>query len=138
MADFHQGGVIPTLHRLGAPDVPRLEKELLAYGRVRPIALVLPCLLSEMQGEGLKGIVDTLRNVSYLNQIVVSISGSRDRESYEAMRRFWDGVETRDGRPPTLVWNSGDRLEGLYHGLKEEGLDPGEGGKGRSAWMAYG
>lgn len=138
MADFHQGGVIPTLHRLGSPDVPRLEKELMAYGRSRPIALVLPCLLSEMQGDGLKGIVDALRNVPYLNQIVVSISGSRDREAYETMRRFWDGVETREGRPPTLVWNTGARLEGLYRGLREEGLDPGEGGKGRSAWMAYG
>ena len=64
MADFHQGGVIPTLHRLGAPDVPRLERQLFDYGRSRPIALVLPCLLSEMQGDGLKGIVDALRGVS--------------------------------------------------------------------------
>ena len=44
MADFHQGGVITTLHRLGRSDVGRLERELVSYADVRPIALVLPCL----------------------------------------------------------------------------------------------
>ncbi len=138
MADFHQGGVIPTLHRLGPPDVERLERQLLDYGHSRPIALVLPCLLTELQGDGLKGIVDVLRGVSYLQQIVVSISGSRERYAYEEMRQFWDWVVTRDGRPATLLWNSGSRLDALYHRLAEEGLDPGGDGKGRSTWMAYG
>ena len=54
MADFHQSGAITTLHRLGAPGVERLERELLSYSRSRPIALVLPCLFSEVRGEGLK------------------------------------------------------------------------------------
>jgi hypothetical protein len=101
MADFQQSGVITTLHRLGAPGVERLERELLSYSRSRPIALVLPCLMSELRGDGLKGIVDILRGVRYLRQIVVSISGSEDRADYEEMRRFWDGVETIDGEPPS-------------------------------------
>ena len=33
MADFHQSGVITTLHRLGSPDVDRLESELLTYSQ---------------------------------------------------------------------------------------------------------
>ena len=75
MSDFHQGGAIATLHRLGRPDVTRLERELRVHSRTRPIALVLPCLYSELHGPGLKGIVDTLRGVDYLRQIVISISG---------------------------------------------------------------
>jgi len=138
MADFHQSGVITTLHRLGTPGVERLERELLSYSRSRPIALVLPCLVSELRGDGLKGIVDILRGVRYLRQIVVSISGSEDRADYEEMRRFWDGVSTVDGEPPVLLWNSGPRIEGLFQQLRDEGLDPGANGKGRGTWIAYG
>ncbi len=99
---------------------------------------MLPCLISELRGDGLKGIVDILRGVRYLRQIVVSISGSEDRADYEEMRRFWDGVFTIDGEPPVLLWNSGRRVEGLFQQLRDEGLDPGANGKGRSTWIAYG
>ncbi len=138
MADFQQSGVITTLHRLGTPGVERLERELLSYSRSRPIALVLPCLFSELRGDGLKGIVDILRGVRYLRQIVVSISGSEDRADYEEMRRFWDGGSTVAGEPPGLRWNSGPRIEGLFQQLRDEGLDPGANGKGRGTWIAYG
>ena len=109
MADFHQGGAIATLHRLGRVDVQRLERELLAYSRSRPIALVLPCLHSEIQGPGLKGIVDVLRGVDYLRQIVVSISGTDERHEYNEMREVFDGVTTLDGRAP--VFCSGTFLQ---------------------------
>jgi glucosyl-3-phosphoglycerate synthase len=138
MADFQQSGVITTLHRLGTPGVARLERELLSYSRSRPIALVLPCLTSELKGDGLKGIVDVLRGVRYLRQIVVSLSGSEDRADYDEMRRFWDGVHTIDGEPPILLWNSGRRVETLFQQLRDEGLDPGGNGKGRGTWIAYG
>jgi glucosyl-3-phosphoglycerate synthase len=138
MADFHQTGVITTLHRLGRPDIQRLERELLGHSRTRPIALVLPCLISELHGPGLKGIVDTLRGVDYLRQIVVSISGTEDRGGYEEMRDMFDGVRTLDGEPPTLLWNSGPRVRSLYQTLRSEGLDPGTGGKGQSTWLAFG
>ncbi len=138
MADFHQGGVITTLHRLGRVDPSRLESELLFHSRVRPIALVLPCLHSEVHDTALKGIVDVLRGVRYLRQIVVSISGSEERVDYEEMRDVFDGVSTLNGEPPVLLWNSGPRVQSLYDSLREEGLDPGDNGKGRSTWLAYG
>ena len=79
MADFHQTGAITTLHRLGAPNLKRLEAELLDFSDERPVALVLPCLYSEIHGPALKGIVDQLANVPYLAQVVVSLSGEADR-----------------------------------------------------------
>lgn len=139
MADFHQGGAITTLHRLGRFDVGRLERQLVSYSRVRPIALVLPCLASELHGPGLKGIVDTLRGVPYLRQIVVSISGAdEERGEYEDMRQLFEGVRGIDGSAPILLWNSGPRVKALYQRLSEEGLDPGSNGKGRSTWLAFG
>ncbi len=138
MSDFHQGGVITTLHRLGRPGVERLEREIESYSRARPIALVLPCLFSELRGPSLKGIIDALRGVRYLHQIVVTVSGTNDRFDYERMRDAFDGVRTGSGAPPILLWQSGRRVQALYARLREEGLDPGSDGKGRSTWLAYG
>jgi glucosyl-3-phosphoglycerate synthase len=138
MSDFHQSGVITTLHRLGALDLARLERQLLSYSRARPIALVLPCLFSEIRGPGLKGIVDALRGVRYLRQVVVSLGGTSLRADYEQMRDFFDGVRTLNGDPPILLWNDGPRVQQLFQRLSEEGLDAGSNGKGRSTWLAYG
>ena len=41
MSDFYQNGVVTVLHRLGQPNVDQLERELVRYGRVNPLALVL-------------------------------------------------------------------------------------------------
>ena len=138
MSDFHQSGVITTLHRLGAPDLARLERQLQSYSRARPIALVLPCLFSELRGPGLKGIVDALRGVRYLRQVVVSLSGTPERADYEEMRAFFDGVRTLSGEPPILLWNDGPRVQHLFQRLSDEGLDTGSNGKGRCSWLAYG
>ncbi len=138
MSDFHQSGVITTLHRLGPPGLERLEEELLQYSYSRPIALVLPSLISELEGDGLKGIIDVLRGVKYLRQVVVSLSGSADPGEYEAMRDAFDGVRTLRDEPVTILWNTGPRVNSLYRNLTEEGLDPVSSGKGRSTWLAYG
>ncbi len=138
MADFHQGGVVTTLHRLGRTDVGRLERELVSYSDTRPIALVLPCLYSELKDVALKGIIQTLECVPYLRQVVVSVSGTQRRDEFDELRNAFAGVRTLAGEGPTLVWNGGPRLQHLYARLRDEDLDPGGDGKGRSCWMAYG
>jgi len=138
MADFHQSGVVTTLHRLGPTDVRRLESELFEYAEVRPIALVLPCLYSELRDVALKGILETLRGVRYLRQIVVSVSGTESAHEFEELRAAFEGVRGLDGAPATLIWNGGPRVRELYGRLRGAELDPGEDGKGRSTWMAYG
>src|SRR5512145_231720 len=120
MPDFHQSGAITTLHRLGGPGVERLERELLQYNRSRPVALVLPCLFSEIRGPALKGIIDVLTGVPYLQQVVVSLSGPGDREDYEAMREAFAGVRTIERAPATLLWSAGARIQALYRRLRDE------------------
>lgn len=138
MADFHQTGVISTLHRLGTPDLSRLESDLLSYSLQRPIALVLPSLFSEIHGPALKGIVEGLATVPYLAQVVVSLSGKADVDEYRQMKSLFDPVRCIDGSPTTIVWNQGPRVQRLFERLQAEGLDPGEDGKGRATWMACG
>ena len=138
MSDFHQTGVITTLHRLGDRSLEELEGELVSYSNDRPIALVLPCLYSELHGPALKGIVDSLKAVPYLRQVVVSVSGQADRHEFEQMRSLFQEIACQDGSSPTLIWSAGRRVQSLIGRLRKEGLDPGEEGKGRATWLAYG
>jgi glucosyl-3-phosphoglycerate synthase len=138
MADFHQTGVVATLHRLGRSGLGRLEGELRECAVDRPIALVLPCLYSEAEGPALKGIIETLKGVRYLRQVVVSVSGTDRPAEFAHMHRLFEGVRTLTGEPATLIWSSGPRIQSLLQVLRAEGLDPGDDGKGRSAWIANG
>jgi len=99
---------------------------------------VLPCLHGELRDVALKGIVDQLQKVPYLAQVVVSVSGTESRVEFDEMRAAFQDVRTLDGSPATLIWNGGTRIQELYDRLAEEGLDAGQDGKGRSAWLAYG
>jgi glucosyl-3-phosphoglycerate synthase len=148
VADFHQTGAITTLHRLQpegrlggestAADLERLESEIRHHAQSRPIALVLPCLYDELRDSALKGIVETLRGVGYLHQVVVSVDGAETRDDFDQMRSAFDGIPTLDGRGAVLVWNDGPRMRALEARLRAEGLDPGDRGKGRATWLAYG
>ena len=51
MADFAQNGVIGTLHNLRNRSTQELEEELAEFAVDTPMALLLPCLYSELQGE---------------------------------------------------------------------------------------
>lgn len=138
MADFHQTGVISTLHRLGEPDLARLERDLLDCSRERPIALVLPSLFAEIQGPALKRIVDELTRVPYLAQCVVSLSGAATRAEFAEMRALFERVRCADGSGATVIWNQGPRIAALFERLKGEGLEAGADGKGRANWIAFG
>src|SRR5512145_3071170 len=102
MSDFFQTGVITTLHRLGPPSLARLEAELKHFARERPVALVLPCLASEIRGEALPRMVEVLREVPYLQRIIVSVSGTAQRGEFEAVRRFFATLPEA-----VCVWGSG-------------------------------
>lgn len=138
MSDFHQTGSITTLHRLGPTAIERLEAELRIHAHARPIALVLPCLFDELRDTALEGIIETLRHVPYLHQVVVCVDGAEQREDFDQMRAAFEGVPTLDGRGAVLIWSDGPRLRGIQERLRAEGLDPGVRGKGRATWLAYG
>jgi len=133
MADFHQTGVVATLHRLIPGGVERLERELAMYAEQRPIALVLPALYSEFEGPAMPRIIEQLRQVPYVRQIVVTMSQATS-EQYARARRMMAGLP----QEVTFIWNNGPRLQRLYEKLQENGLPVGADGKGRSCWMAYG
>ena len=133
MADFYQTGVIATLHRLGAVDFEKIETELTWYAEERPIALVLPSLYSELEGEALKNILKELKDIKYIKEVVVTL-GPASEEEFQHAKEFFS-VLPQNTR---IVWNSGPKIDELYRAIEDSELPIGEPGKGRSAWMAYG
>lgn len=133
MADFFQNGVVSVLHRLGPPNIDYLERELELYQTVNPIALVLPCLYSELEGPALAGILRELQRVSYLNEIVVALGRASPLEFRRARDYF--KVLPQDVK---LVWIDGARIQELLRTLVEREIDVGLPGKGQSCWLAFG
>lgn len=133
MGDFHQTGVISTLPRFPVASVERLETDLERFSAAKPITLVLPSLVSELERPALGRIVAELKEVKYLHQIIVSLDKA-DGEGFRRAKDFF-GVLPQDVK---IIWNEGDRLRGLYDQLNQCGLTIGNGGKGRGVWVSLG
>lgn len=133
MGDFYQTGVISTFHRLGDFKLEKIEGELKAFSKRRPIALVLPALFEELEGEALPHIIDELKRVRYLRQIVISLDRA-NAEQFAHAKNFF-GKLSPDLK---IIWQDGPRLAELYKQLDDNSLSAGESGKGRGVWMAFG
>jgi len=133
VADFYQTGVITTLHRLGRRDVAELEVELARHAQRDPIALILPCLVQEMDGPALPGIVRELAAVPYLDRIVVALDRAGEAE-FRRARAFFAALPQRT----RILWVDGPRVSALLRRLEAERIGAGAPGKGRSVWIAFG
>ena len=133
MADFYQNGSVATLHNLGQRTIEDLEEELRSFSKHRPMGLVLPSLYSQLQTDALEGIVQELKKVDYLEQIIVGLDRANQAEYKHALQYF--------GRLPqdhTVLWNDGPRLREIDALLESQNLAPAEPGKGRNVWFCFG
>jgi glucosyl-3-phosphoglycerate synthase len=133
MSDFYQTGVIATFHRLGKENIERMEAELSWYTKESPFALILPSLLSELEGDALKRIVAELKGINYIDEIVVTL-GPCDEEGFRYAKHFFSVLPQKT----TLIWNSGKNVTEIYRAIERAGLPIGAEGKGKSVWMAIG
>jgi glucosyl-3-phosphoglycerate synthase len=133
MSDFHQSGVITTFHRLGKFNLAETEKTLVQYTKHRPMALVLPSLYSELEGPALKQILEQLKQVRYIRQVVVGLDRANARQ-FDHARRFFS-VLPQEVR---ILWRDGPRLKKLVSLMMKEGVSVGGHGKGSNKWLSSG
>jgi glucosyl-3-phosphoglycerate synthase len=133
MSDFHQTGVITTLHRLGKYELDAIEATLSDFTAHRSVALVLPCLYSELEGDALHGIVEQLKHVRYIRQVVVGLDQA-DATQFERARRFFS-VLPQDVQ---ILWRDGPRVQQLLGLMVENDLSIGGLGKGSNMWLCCG
>lgn len=133
MADFFQNGSITTLHNLTNQPIEEIEEKICTFTNRRPIALVLPSLYSELQGEALPNIVQELKEVPYLEEIVIGLDGA-SREEFERAKEFFAQLPQHH----RVIWHRGPRMQQLFNVLAEEDLFRADEGKGRNVWMCLG
>ncbi|WP_020409942.1 glycosyl transferase [Hahella ganghwensis] len=133
MGDFYQNGIITTLHNLAQRPVEELEAELVQFSKSRPMALILPCLYSELEGEAMPNIIEHLKQVPYLTEIVIGLDRANEDQYREALKFF--SVLPQKHK---VLWNDGPRLRAVDKTLKGEELSPLEPGKGRNVWFCMG
>ena len=133
MSDFHQNGVISTLHNLSNRSLDEIESELREYSKQAPIELILPCLFSELQGAALKKIVSCLSEVKYLNHITIGLDKANKSEFREA-KKFFSTLN----QAHTVIWNDSPKMKALNNDFSKLGISPDQPGKGKNVWYCMG
>lgn len=133
MADFYQNGVVTTLHNLAQRAPEDMEAELEEMSKVRPLGLILPSLFSELEGKALPDIINKIKNVKYLSEIVIGLDRA-DLDQYKHALSFFGQLPQHH----RVLWNDGPRLQAIDAKLQKLGLAPKELGKGRNVWYCMG
>jgi glucosyl-3-phosphoglycerate synthase len=133
MADFCQNGVITTLQKLRERPVEEIERELKTISKDRKMVLLLPALVTEFDGVAMPRIIEELKGVGYLHQVVLSLDRANKRQ-FEKIRKTLS-VLPADVR---VIWHDGPRMKALLRELMDSDFDLDIPGKGRSVWMSLG
>ena len=133
MADFYQNGTVTTLHNLAQRDPKDLAAELLTFSKTRPLGLILPSLFSELEGKALPDIINKLKDVEYLSEIVIGLDRA-DLNQYKHALSFFGKLPQHH----RVLWNDGPRLQAIDAKLQALNLAPKELGKGRNVWYCMG
>lgn len=133
MSDFHQSGSITTLTRLGSRPLVELEDAITRHTKRNRAALLIPCLITELDRPALAQICDEVAKAAYLDTVLISL----DRADEEGYRRALEYFR-RLNRRTVVLWNDSPGVNALLEKLAANDLAPGERGKGRACWMAFG
>ena len=133
MADFSQMGVVPTLHDLGHRSAEDFEADLRAWAPERPVALIIPCLSSEIGSPALDAMVSELAGADWLDYVLVGLDEA-DENGYRRARRLFDRLP----QDHDVIWNDGPAMGRMHQQLAARGLAPAGTGKGRNVWYCLG
>ena len=117
MADFHQNGIITTLHNLTHRHLADLEQDLLSFSKQRPMGLLLPSLYSELEGAALPAIIQQLKTVPYLSEIVIGLDRADAGQFGNALDFFADLPQHH-----RILWQDGPRLKAIDAELQSLGM----------------
>ena len=133
MADFYQNGTVTTLHNLAQRESADMADELLTFSKTRSLGLMLPSLFSELEGKALPDIINKIKEVKYLSEIVIGLDRA-DLDQYKHALSFFSQLPQHH----RVLWNDGPRLQAIDAKLQVLGLAPKELGKGRNVWYCMG
>jgi len=143
MTDFHQEGIITTVHSLydsfdHNEYLANLERKLEKHSHHRRIILLLPSLFSEIENPAvIDRILDNINKVRYLHGIVVALGGATE-ESHFLQAKEYFGRLSNPKRFVRVVWVDGPRIQKIFQEIQGREINTGEKGKGQSVWITLG
>ncbi len=133
MGDFYQNSNITTLHNFRNRPIEDIESELMRYSEKRPMGLIIPSLYSELERPALTKIVNTLKDISYLNEIVIGLDAANE-DQFKKAKEFFSVLPQHH----RVIWNDGPGMKELEYKLNEQNIHPGNPGKGKNVWFCFG
>lgn len=133
MGDFYQNSYVTTLHNFRNRPIEDIENELIKYSIRRPIGLIIPSLYSELERPALKSIVKVLKEIPYLNEIVIGLDAASEVEFKHAKEYFKELPQHH-----RVIWNDGPGMKRLEYKLNEQNIHLGNPGKGKNVWYSFG
>jgi len=143
MSDFHQEGLITTLHPLYESFdrdeyLVNLEKKLEDYSHHLRISLLLPCLFAEINNpQVLDLIVNNIQKVRYLYRVVVALGGAPEEAQFREAKEYFGKLQTPN-RDLKVVWVEGPRIQKVFQEIQKRDISTGVQGKGQSVWITLG
>jgi len=134
MSDFFQDNHITTFHSLGSMmSLEKLEADLRKFTPRRAVALLIPSLFSELEGDALPNILEELKSADYVKRIVVSLDRA-NRDEFNFAKKFFRQLP----QDIKIIWNDGPKMKSVMRLLDKHEISAGPQGKGRGAWLAFG
>ena len=133
MSDFYQRGPITTLPRLSAAEAERRERELVGFASKRPLILIIPSLITELDEPALEGMVGEICKAPYIDTVVISLDRA-DEDGYQRALEYFKEVCHRT----VVLWNHAPSVLAVREELEERFEGVSQPGKGRAVWMAIG
>ncbi len=133
MSDFFQNGAVTSLHNLRKYPLEDLEEKINYFSGESPVALLLPSLYSEISGPALPRIVEELKKVPYLTEIVIGLDGA-DEKQFKKAKKFFSQLPQNH----RVLWQRSPKIQELYSRLSGKNLFIGSEGKGRNVWLTMG
>ncbi len=90
-------------------------------------------MFSELEGKALPDIINKLKDVEYLSEIVIGLDRA-DLDQYKHALSFFGKLPQHH----RVLWNDGPRLQAIDAKLQALNLAPKELGKGRNVWYCMG
>jgi glucosyl-3-phosphoglycerate synthase len=87
MPDLLQPGPILSLPLLHSA-AEQLDADLSRWAEDRPLALLLPCHVRDLDGAALDGIIAVLADVPWVSRVVVGLDGADESQHAEAVEKF--------------------------------------------------
>ena len=143
MVDFHQEGIITTLHALyesfdREKYLIDLERKLEGYSQHQSICLLLPCYYTELHNpKVLNQIMDEIQQVKYLKCIVIAYNGTSKKSEFKKAREYFKKLQTPE-RDIKLVWIDGQKVQSVFKSIQNHQIHTGIQGKGQAVWISLG